>query len=210
MPVSKSKVGALNLSPALRTLGCFALMIAGATGLVVSTGAHTSDMAVSAALPSLAAAWGTRADVVGSGAASPSKQMSGPTPVDFRSSIGHPQSKASTSMSGDEGFWLNTQTLAGSTKDALNVGDHMTIAGTTYVVTEFKPLFKDGSQHVVAGDKPTPGLTLVVAKEVLGPDLILANSITRKEPRLLRFLIDTLPATVKTDATETGRPHSTL
>ena len=84
------------------------------------------------------------------------------------------------------------------------VGDRITIADHTYVISEMTPLTAGVTNAIAV--KAAPALTLVVATEV--------NAEGSKPQHLLRFLIESNAPVSQpqpsTPAADDGRPHRTL
>lgn len=207
-----------------RAIVCSTLVAGGAAGLYFGTGAWTADRAVVRALPALAGVWGApstgQTRLAGNGSRLQGGGAAAIVPVGFgpRRSSANPAD--SGTISGDEGFWLSTHALAGSARNALAVGDHMTMAGVNYVVTALRPLVGiSGDAGSDLGDKAAPGLTLVVAEEVVAAafaaDLqapVPHAAPAAQETRSLRFLIDTVPAPLTMPPAHAAieQPHGTL
>ena len=185
--------------PHWRTAVCAAIVSCSAFGLLIATGAQSVNQALFVELPSLRSAWGIPATGARGSATSPRMAM---VPV----ALTDTGSRSTPAVSGDEGFWLSSRALSGNASNALSLGDTITIARHAYTVTELKPV------AVSSAGKDVPALTLVVAKEVVsksadahGTEAHAASS----EPRLMRFLIETMPsasASVSADRT----PHGSL
>lgn len=173
----------------LAAAGCGLAVAVSLGGLLAATGPATIEASVTRGLPSVAAAW--RVPAERASAAHASKL----SPVVLRSAARAPAGP----VAGDEGYWLNAA-LAGGDGAMLAVGERMTIADRTYVVSELRPLVTDEAK---AEAKAAHNLTLVVAREMR----------TDGSPsRTLRFLIEggqvTPPA--EPGATTPAPAHRTL
>lgn len=178
----------MTLQRKMLAVGCGFAIVSSFAALAVATGVNSIDNSVAKGLPSVVSAWRMPADRV---AEIDTAKLSTVALHGAVTPLGGP-------VAGDEGYWLDAKALAGGDGASLSVGQRMTIADHTYVISELRPM---PAEAVDAENKAGGRLTLVVARE--------ANSDSA-QPRTLRFLIEGTQAVPPAATTASATSHRSL